>query len=137
MAAVRRDAAADRASGWRVSPARIVLGVLAVGFLRAPPAFAHAFLDHAEPRVGSTANPSLAAVTLTFTEPVEPAFCRVELLDASGKRVETGAPEHPKPDVLRVTIPPLAAGSYKVHWAVVSVDTHPTEGTFAFSVKNP
>ena len=29
----------------------------------------------------------------------------------------------------------IAPGEYTVHWAVVSVDTHPTEGRFTFSVK--
>jgi hypothetical protein len=37
--------------------------------------------------------------------------------------------------MLRLALPPLAPGEYTVRWAVVSVDTHPTEGTFTFSVK--
>ena len=72
-----------------------------------------------------------------FTEPIEPAFCRLEVMDAAGERVDTPAPEHPAPDVLRVALPSLAPGEYTVHWAVVSVDTHPTEGHFTFSVKKP
>ena len=58
-------------------------------------------------------------------------------MDAAGQRVDTPAPEHPAPDVLRVALPSLAPGEYTVHWAVVSVDTHPTEGHFTFSVKKP
>ena len=116
------------ASGW----------VLLVGLLllRPPPIHAHAFLDRAEPRVGSSveAPPSLQ---LHFTEPIEPAFCRLEVMDPAGKRVDTSAAEHPAADALRVTLPPLAPGEYTVHWAVVSVDTHPTEGRFTFSVKKP
>jgi methionine-rich copper-binding protein CopC len=30
---------------------------------------------------------------------------------------------------------PLTAGAYTVHWQAVSVDTHHTQGTFAFTVK--
>jgi methionine-rich copper-binding protein CopC len=114
------------------------LGLLAVlaalPLLRPPPAGAHAFLDHADPRVGSTVAPP-PAVTLNFTEPVEEAFSHVEVLDPSGNRLETGALEHPAPATLRLPLPPLAPGDYTVRWAVVSVDTHPTEGTFTFSVK--
>ncbi len=115
---------------WLALPA--LLGVL----LRSPPARAHAFLEHAEPRVGSTVvAPRL--LTLEFTEPIEAAFCRVEVLDPSGKPVTTEAPQHPAPATMTLTLPPLSPGDYTVHWSVVSVDTHPTEGRFTFSVKGP
>ena len=114
------------------------LAVVALGLgllcLRAPPAGAHAFLDHSEPRVGSTvvAPPTL---TLFFTEPIEPAFSHVKLLDPNDKPVELPSPETPAPDQLVVHLPTLAPGDYTVEWGVVSVDTHPTEGKFDFSVK--
>jgi len=101
-----------------------------------PPAHAHAFLDHADPRVGSTVA-SPPALTLEFTEPVEPAFCRVEVVGPAGNPINIGRPEHPAPAMLRVALPPLPPGDYTVQWAVVSVDTHPTEGRFTFSVKRP
>jgi methionine-rich copper-binding protein CopC len=110
----------------------LALGVLLLG---APPAAAHAFLDHAEPRVGSTVDASPSTVTLFFTEPVEPAFSRVEVDDGDGKKLATEAVRHPAPDRLELPLPALPAGEYTVHWAVVSVDTHPTEGRFTFSVR--
>jgi len=113
--------------------------VLLVGTLamRAGPARAHAFLDHAEPRVGSTVHSAPTGLSLAFTEPVEPAFSRVEVADAAGKRIETGPVEHPAPKTLTVSLPGLAPGSYTVTWSVVSVDTHSTEGHFTFSVQGP
>jgi hypothetical protein len=30
---------------------------------------------------------------------------------------------------------PLTPGTYRVSWRVVSVDTHPTEGNFTFTIK--
>ncbi len=98
-------------------------------------AFPHAFLDHADPRVGSTVDTSPPALRLFFTEAVEPAFSRVEVDATSGKKLATGPPEHPEPTMLRLPLPLLPAGEYTVRWAVVSVDTHPTEGSFTFSVK--
>ena len=115
----------------------VVAGVLATLAARPAPAGAHAFLDHADPRVGSTVSSPPAALALTFTEPIEAAFSRVEVTDAAGKRIETGPLQHPAPATITVSLPGLAPGSYKVTWAVVSVDTHPTEGHFAFVVKGP
>ena len=115
----------------------IPAGALALLLARPGPARAHAFLDHADPRVGSTVSSPPAALTLVFTEPIEAAFSRIEVRDAGGKRVETGPLEHPAPATIAVSLPGLAPGSYTVTWAVVSVDTHPTEGHFTFSVKGP
>ena len=115
----------------------MVAGVLATLLARPGPARAHAFLDHAEPRVGSTVSSPPALLTLVFTEPIEAAFSRVEVADASGKRIATGPLEHPAPATITVSLPGLAPGSYTVTWAVVSVDTHPTEGHFVFVVKGP
>jgi methionine-rich copper-binding protein CopC len=59
------------------------------------------------------------------------------VLDAHGQAIATGVLEHPKPDELRLPLPPLSAGDYTVHWAVTSVDTHQTEGRFEFTVSAP
>jgi len=103
--------------------------------LRPPSAAAHAFLDHADPRVGSTVDASPSTVTLFFTEPVEPAFSHVEVEEADGRKVATEAVRHPAPDRLELPLPALSPGNYTVRWGVVSVDTHPTEGRFTFTVR--
>jgi methionine-rich copper-binding protein CopC len=36
--------------------------------------------------------------------------------------------------LLRVSLETLAPGQYRVEWRVVSVDTHVTQGDFAFRV---
>jgi len=114
---------------------RRALLALLVLLLRPLPAAPHAFLDHAEPRVGSTVDVSPPTVTLFFTEPVEPAFSRVDLENGDGQKLTTDTVRHPAPDRLELPLPALAPGEYTVHWAVVSVDTHPTEGAFTFSVR--
>ncbi len=100
-------------------------------------AIAHAFLDHAEPRVGSTVARPPAAVHVWFTQAVEPAFSKIEVFDAAGKEVDK-KDSHVDPKdhyVLIVSTPQLAPGAYKVSWHVVSVDTHRTQGDFKFVVK--
>ena len=95
---------------------------------------AHAMLDRADPRVGSTVSAPPRAVTLTFTENIEPAFSTVRVEDANGARVDQGKPQRERGNVLRVNLKALGPGSYKVIWKVLSVDTHRTEGSFSFQV---
>jgi methionine-rich copper-binding protein CopC len=112
-----------------LAPAIILAGaVVAMG---------HAFLDRAEPSVGSTVRTPPAEVRLVFTEALESAFSRAEVRDSGGQRVDTGIfqidPKNRK--LLRVPLKQgLAPGAYKVIWRVLSVDTHVTEGDFMFRV---
>lgn len=118
---------------------RRLIGLIAAGAIMmqaAPAALAHAFLDHANPAVGSAVPTTPPAVTLWFTQDLEPAFSTVTVTNQAGQRVDRGnagvPPGHP--DQLQVGLKPLPPGTYKVSWHVVSVDTHPTEGTFTFQV---
>ncbi len=97
---------------------------------------AHAFLDRAEPRVGSTVRNPPSQVRLWFTESLEPAFSSVQVLNEAGQRVDKADGQVDSADLalLRISLPPLPPGTYKVIWRVLSVDTHVTEGDFAFRV---
>jgi len=98
-------------------------------------AFAHAMLDHAAPRVGSTVAQSPKEVVLWFTEKLEPAFSSIEVRDAQGMVVTMGkATVIGNRTQLRVPLKTLSPGTYKVIWRVLSVDTHRTEGNFTFNV---
>jgi methionine-rich copper-binding protein CopC len=94
---------------------------------------AHAFLDHAEPRVGSTVPTAPRELSLSFTQKLEPAFSSAEVSDANGARVDLGKPSV-SASVMRVRLKQLSAGTYRVRWHVLSVDTHTTEGSFSFQV---
>jgi copper resistance protein C len=94
---------------------------------------AHAFLDHAEPRVGSTVPSAPKEVVLFYTQNLEPAFSTVEVSDANGARVDQGKPRI-SASTMRVSVKPLPPGTYSVRWQVLSVDTHTTEGNFSFQV---
>lgn len=118
-------------------PRAMVCCVAALALMAADAAWAHAFLDHAEPRVGSSVERAPRQTTIWFSEPVEPAFSWVKVFDANGKRVDRGdkAVDPQDASVLRVSVPPLAPGRYRVAWRAVSIDTHVTEGDFTFEVK--
>ena len=94
---------------------------------------AHAFLDHASPRVGSTVHGSPPEVRLWFTQELEPAFSTLSVQDASGKRVDKGDAKVTQ-DTIQVSLPSLVPGRYTVKWRALSVDTHVTEGDFTFEV---
>ena len=94
---------------------------------------AHAFLDHAEPRVGSTVQTAPREVVLYYTQNLEPAFSSVEVSDASGARVDLGKPKI-SASTMRVGLKQLPPGTYRIRWQVLSVDTHTTEGSFTFHV---
>src|SRR5207248_5268944 len=51
---------------------------------------AHAFLDHAEPRVGNKVAAPPREVTLWFTQKLEPAFSTITVTNAAGERFVTG-----------------------------------------------
>jgi len=109
-------------------PALLLLGVTQAG--------AHAFLERADPRVGSTVRTPPTLVRLWFTEKLEPAFSSVRVVNGTGDQVDKGdAQVDPTaPKQLWVSLPPLPAGTYKVIWRVLSVDTHVTEGNFTFRI---
>jgi methionine-rich copper-binding protein CopC len=110
---------------------------IAAAVLCAMPTFAraHAFLDHANPKVGSTVNPAPQEVVLWFTQQLEPAFSSIEVRNAQGASVTAGkASVGGDRTQLRVPLKTLPPGSYKVIWRVLSVDTHRSEGNFIFRV---
>jgi methionine-rich copper-binding protein CopC len=103
--------------------------------LGAAPAHAHAFLDRASPRVGSTVRSAPSEVSLWFTQSIEPSFSSAQVRNASGARVDQGAHvDGSNRALLHVPVSSLPPGTYKVHWRVLSVDTHTTEGNFSFRV---
>ena len=96
-------------------------------------AVAHAFLDHAEPRVGNKVATPPREVTLWFTQKLEPAFSSVTVTNATGQRVDTGK-ARVSGNQMSVSLRPGGTGTYHVTWSVLSVDTHTTDGSFSFQV---
>jgi len=101
-------------------------------------ALAHADLASADPAAGATVKTAPTAISITFTEEVEPKFSTIEVLDAKGKHFDDGkaqtAPDNAK--LLSVGVKPLAPGTYKVIWhATAADDSHKTKGNYTFIVQ--
>ncbi len=99
-------------------------------------AHAHAVLDRAAPAAGSTVRGSPPSIKLGFSQAIEPAFSTIRVFDRTGKPVDTGdkVVEGADRRTLRISLPPLPPGTYRVVWRVLSDDTHVTKGEFTFIV---
>jgi methionine-rich copper-binding protein CopC len=100
---------------------------------------AHAFPERSEPRVGAVIRTAPSEVRIWFDGDLEPAFSRISVSDGAGQRVDRGdvrvEPQNRR--LLRVGLPPLPPGVYRVKWSVLAVDGHRTEGDFTFTIKAP
>ncbi|WP_336029064.1 copper resistance CopC/CopD family protein [Geodermatophilus sp. FMUSA9-8] len=122
-------------------PARPVLlllvllaGWLSLGVATAGPAAAHAELVSTDPGEGARLDEVPGQVTLTFSEGVSLGAGYARVLGDGGERVDTGAAEV---DGGTVTVPlrdDLPDASYVVTYRIVSADSHPISGAFAFVV---
>jgi methionine-rich copper-binding protein CopC len=115
---------------------RIIFLVILILLAKLARLEAHAFLQRAEPSVGGTVQTSPSEVRIRFTENIEPAASSVQVFDASGKEVDKRDLHLDRSDhaLLHISLPRLGAGTYKVVWRVVSLDTHLTNGSFTFRV---
>lgn len=113
--------------------ARFILASLIIACCSTP-AFAHAFLQHAEPGAGAALKAPPRRVALTFSEKLEPVFSGVTVTDSSGRNVEAGAVVIGG-NSMAAPLRSLPRGSYRVVWHAVSVDTHRTDGAYSFTVK--
>ncbi len=116
-----------------IAPLALILAVCAL----AGTAAGHAVLQRAEPRVESRLKRSPDEVKLYFTEPLEPAYSSVRVVNDRDQPVDRGDSrvDRSNPAVLRVTLPALPPGTYRVRWRVLSIDADVTEGVFTFRIE--
>lgn len=98
-------------------------------------ALAHATLVGTLPSNDAVLASPPKAVVLRFDEEISSFPDSVRVFDEDVERVETGSLETPTSDSISVDLPDdLANGTYVVAWHVLSADSHPIRGAFAFSV---
>lgn len=116
----------------------VVAAVVGLATLAAT-AFAHADLLRSSPRDGQVLERSPQAVVLTFDEGIQPAFVRLRVQDADGRRVDHGDPYHPgdREEVLAVRLGPGLDGRYFASYRVISSDGHPVTKRTDFTVRPP
>ena len=120
-----------------MSACRLALALLLAPFAAPSVASAHAQLLKALPPVGGTVASSPQDLRLSFSEGIEPRFSTVALATEAGAAVPIGRPTTDPADRSVLVVRrgrTLAPGTYTVTWHAVSVDTHKTQGSFAFTV---
>lgn len=98
-------------------------------------ALAHAHLKDASPsETTSVSDPH--EISLTFSEGLELAFSGVDVVNTDGDSVTLE--EARLQDGGKTLVTPIGetldSGSYDVHWHVLSVDGHKTQGQYRFDV---
>jgi copper transport protein len=120
----------------RLSTLLAVLACTMIAFAGA--ASAHAVLVATTPTGFQVLDAAPREITLRFNETVDVSLAEVRLLGPRGGSIDgVSRPVHPagKADTVSVTVPKkLAGGTYTVTYRVVSADSHPVSGAFAFSV---
>ena len=115
-----------------------LLIVVAVGPLRAT---AHAVLLRSTPPTGQPLSRPPDSVQLLFSEPIDPVFSRVQVLDPKGQAVDNGDAHVDTADdhLLVVTLKSgLPNAVYTVSWRSLStIDVHPDEGQYPLFVGVP
>ena len=98
-----------------------ILLVVFAAFILSRPEFAaaHANLADADPAPNSVLETGPSKITIWFTEPLEPSFSAIEVLDSQGSRVDNddSAVDPSDSTVMYVTLPDdLPNGTYTVAW---------------------
>ena len=124
---------------WKGVALALVFAALVLS--RPDSASAHANLADADPAPNSVLDTPPSRITIWFTEPLEPSFSAIEVLDSRGSRLDNddSAVDPRNPTVMYVTLQDdLPNGTYTVAWRNLStVDGHTIRGTFFYSVGEP
>ncbi|MGI9254395.1 MAG: copper resistance CopC family protein, partial [Thermomicrobiales bacterium] len=125
-------------AGARVIVVLVAVACLALAVLATPStALAHAFLKDSTPAANTVLATAPQQVTLTFTEPLETSYSRVDLYDQTGEKIP-GAPFSFGADGSSMTLA-MPAGlpnaTYSVLWRTLSnADGHTAQGYVPFTI---
>ena len=111
-----------------VAAAALVLG------LGADPAAAHAVPVSSTPSDGAALDEPPTSVTIEFSERVSVELGGLQVLDATGERVDRGAVEVVDRSISVGVTDDLPDGAYIASYRIVSADGHPITGGIVFTV---
>jgi copper transport protein len=115
----------------------VLVGLVCLLLIAAPPATAHAFLKSSTPAADAVLATPPTSVELLFSEAVNLLPGSVQVFGPDGSRVDEGPVAHTHGDAATAAVSlgvDLPAGTYLVSYRVVSADAHPIEGAYAFAV---
>jgi copper transport protein len=98
-------------------------------------ALGHASVISTDPGPGTVDSPP-GTISIHFTEPVRPVGRGIRVFAPDGREVERGTASA-RGATLAVDVDAAEKGTYRVEWKVIAADTHPSRGTYVFSVGTP
>ncbi len=105
--------------------------IAAALLLMSSAACAHAHLKASVPQEGARLTQAPAVIVLSFSEAAQLSTVTLEGPDAVPVRLTP--PATPQAEI-RVSLPPLAPGSYRLRWRVIGVDGHVLPGELHFRI---
>jgi copper transport protein len=115
-----------------------IAATLAISFVAAAPALAHATIVGSDPLDGARLAQPPKTVSVWFDEPVGlGSGGYLHVVDPAGRRVDAGAAVHPNGDGSRISVTLKSGtgnGTYIASFRIVSADSHPVAGTIRFVV---
>jgi putative copper export protein/methionine-rich copper-binding protein CopC len=100
--------------------------------------YAHGELRKSEPANGALLRVAPRVIRLTFSEPPQLAFTRVELIGPDSQSVALSPLRVAAADSTAVVVAdvlgPLRAGRYRITWQITSADGHPVRGSVGFRI---
>lgn len=118
---------------------RVLLVVAALLAVLVPgtPAWAHAALVSSDPAKDASLSTAPTAVTLVFSQKINPDFATIVLSDAAAQRIPASTPAVDEVNGTITVGQPLGNGVYTVAYRVVSIDGHTVQGSYTFTVADP
>ena len=105
--------------------------------LQIEPVQAHANLLRSQPGSNESLDVAPNRIIIWFTEPIEPNFSTINVLNHRGESVDLGNSlvDNNDPTILSVEVKPLDTGTYTVAWRNLStIDGHIVRGSYVFAV---
>jgi methionine-rich copper-binding protein CopC len=110
-----------------------LLAVLAL-FVTAPAAWAHTELTASNPAEGAQVATPPTQLTLTFTEPVDPAAATVKVTGADGTAWAVGPITATDATLTAPVTPAGQPGQYTIDYTITSADGDPVSGAVKFTL---
>lgn len=113
------------------------LGAIAIASV---PAYAHTDLKSSTPASGARLKVAPAIVVLEFSEDIDPSFATVVVTRAEGEPERLDLAPRDATTEIRAALPSAKPSSDETRWRidyrVTSVDGHPVQGDFSFTVSS-
>jgi copper transport protein len=130
-----RGPSVPRRVGFAV--AGLLVGLLCALAAPASPASAHAALTASGPAPEAVVPEAPNRITLTFSESVQLVPGKIQVLDPTSERIDSGEPTVAGNTVTVPLRPGGGKGTYLLSYRVISADSHPVAGAIVYSVGAP